>query len=261
MNKRLLVGVVAFAILLVTAGCLGGTSSVASERLDADPDAAYEWDSEVDAHITVQDNGRFRGVYDVNSSSMELYRFDGFGSKTPLPVEAVRYRYANGTVINGSEIRARGGDVTQNDRITNVTLPADANGDGKLAFSSTSTPKRFSLPVFVEGSYEVVLPPNRRVDFPVFGAVQPAGYETEVVGDRLHIQWSNVTDRNIVVQFYLQRDLGIFALIAAISILVGGAGILYYRREIEALRERREELGLDVEIDDDERRGPPPGMG
>ncbi|ELZ85792.1 hypothetical protein C453_08253 [Haloferax elongans ATCC BAA-1513] len=261
MNKRLLVGFAGFALLLVTAGCLGGTSSVASDRLDADPAETYAWESDADAHITVQDNGRFRAVYDVNSSSLELYRFDGFGSRTPLSVEALRYRYENGTVVNGTELRARGGDVTRNNRITNVTLPAEANGDGKLAFTSSSTPKRFALPVLVEGSYEVVLPPNRRVDFPIFGSVQPGGYETEVVGDQLHIEWTNVTERNVVVQFYLQRDLGIFAVIAAVSILVGGAGMLYYRRQIEALRERREELGLDVEVDDDDRRGPPPGMG
>jgi hypothetical protein len=43
--------------------------------------------------------------------------------------------------------------------------------------------------------------------------------------------------------------------------LIGGGGLLYYRRQIEALREQREELGLDVETDDDEfDRGPPPGM-
>ncbi|WP_148413363.1 DUF5803 family protein [Haloferax sp. KTX1] len=250
MNRRLLVGIAALALLLVTAGCLGGTSSVSNDRLDAAPDGDYAWTADADAHITVQDNGRFRAVYDVNSSSVELYRFDGFGSRTPLSVEAVRYRYENGTVVNGTELKARGGDVTQNDRITNVTLPADAGTEGKIAFSSTSTPKRFSLPVFVEGSYEVVLPADRRVDFPIFGSVQPSGYDTEVVDDRLHIRWEEVTEGNVVVQFYLQRDLGIFAAVAAVSVLVGGAGILYYRRQIQALRDRRQELGLDVEDDD-----------
>ncbi|KTG11698.1 DUF5803 family protein [Haloferax profundi] len=253
MNRRLLVGVAGLALLLVTAGCLGGTSSVSNERLDSEPTASYAWDAETDAHITVQQNGRFRAVYEVNSSSVELYRFDGFGSRTPLPVESLRYRYPNGTVVNGTELKARGGDVTQNNRITNVTLPADADSEGKLAFTSSSTPKRFSLPVLVEGSYEVVLPPDRRVSFPIFGSVRPQGYETELVGDQLHITWTDVTDGSVVVQFYLQRDLGIFAAVAAVSLLVGGAGILYYRRQIEALRERREELGLDVEDRDRKR--------
>ncbi|WP_411963100.1 DUF5803 family protein [Haloferax sp. YSMS24] len=254
MNRRLLVGVLGLALLLVTAGCLGGTSSVSNERLDAEPDDSYAWDADTDAHITIQENGRFRAVYEVNSSSVELYRFDGFGSRTPLPVESLRYRYSNGTVINGTELKTRGGDVTQNRRITNVTLPENANGDGELAFTSSSTPKRFSLPVLVEGSYEVVLPPDRRVNFPIFGSVRPNGYETELVDDQLHITWPSVSDGSVVVQFYLQRDLGIFAAIATISILVGGAGILYYRRQIEALRERREELGLDVEERDRKNR-------
>ncbi|KAB1196593.1 MULTISPECIES: DUF5803 family protein [Haloferax] len=254
MNRRLLVGIVGLALLLVTAGCLGGTSSVSDDRLDTDPAESYRWAADTDAHITVQENGRFRAVYDVNESSLELYRFDGFGSRTPLQVESLRYRYANGTVINGSELKARGGSVTQNRRVTNVTLPADANSDGKVAFTSSSTPKRFSLPVFVEGSYEVVLPPDRRVNFPIFGSVRPSGYDTEIVDDQLHITWPNVSDGSIVVQFYLQRDLGIFAAIAAISILVGGAGILYYRRQVEELQRRREELGLDVEGGDGKNR-------
>ncbi|WP_416839369.1 DUF5803 family protein [Haloferax sp. DFSO52] len=247
MNRRLLAGVVGLALLLVTAGCLGGTSSVSNDRLDTDPAEPYAWDADTDAHITVQENGRFRAVYEMNSSSIVLYRLDGFGSRTPLQVQALRYQYANGTVVNGTELKARGGDVTQNNRITNVTLPADADSGGKLAFTSSSTPKRFSLPVLAEGSYEVVLPPDRRVSFPIFGSVRPGGYETEIVDDRLHITWPAVSDGSIVVQFYLQRDLGIFAAVSAVSMLVGGAGILYYRRQIEELRERRSELGLDVE--------------
>ncbi|MFC7203933.1 DUF5803 family protein [Haloferax namakaokahaiae] len=250
MNRRLLAGFVALALLLVTAGCLGGTSTVPNDRLDAAPDEPYAWNADVDVHVTVQENGQFRGVYDMNQSSITLYRLDGFGSRTPLPVDAVRYQYPNGTVLTGSELKARGGNVTQNDRITTVTLPSDADRDGKIAFTSDSTPKRFSLPTFVEGSYEVVLPQDRRVSFPIFGAVRPAGYQTEVVENQLHIRWENVTSDSVVVQFYLQRDLYIFAGIAIVSILIGGSGIVYYRRQIEELRRRRQDLGLDVEKDD-----------
>ncbi|ELZ91391.1 hypothetical protein C440_13794 [Haloferax mucosum ATCC BAA-1512] len=251
MNKRLLVGIAGLALLLVTAGCLGGTSSVSDQRLDGAPDSQYAWDAETDAHITVQNNSEFRAVYDMNSSFVELYRLDGFGSRTPLPVEAVRYQYPNGTVIDGSELKARGGDVTQNDRITNITLPADANSAGKIAFSSVSTPKRFSLPILVEGTYEVVLPEDRRVEFPIFGTVRPGGYNTEVVNNRVHITWNEaLTDGNVSVQFYLQRDLTIFGVVAAVSVLIGGSGILYYRRQITELRERRQRLGLDFDDND-----------
>jgi hypothetical protein len=97
---------------------------------------------------------------------------------------------------------------------------------------------------------------------PVFGQVSPRGYETGRDGQVTQIRWDEaVTSRSVLVQFYLQRDLTIFAGLVLVFSLIGGGGLLYYRRQIEALREQREELGLDVETDDDEfDRGPPPGM-
>jgi hypothetical protein len=103
------------------------------------------------------------------------------------------------------------------------------------------------------------------VDFPVFGTVRPPGSETSTDDQsRTRIVWSGeneVSADSISVQFYLQRDLYIFAGIALLLTVVGGGGLLYYRRQIQQLRERREELGLDVETEDDDLdQGPPPGM-
>jgi hypothetical protein len=262
MTRRLALGVVALAFLAVTAGCLGfGTGDVPAEELDAEPEQSYAWDADTDVHIEIQNNAKFRAVYDLNQSSIELFRRDGFGGRNPLDVEAVRYRYQNGTVINGSQIRARGGEIRRTRDVVTVSLPQNQGG-GKLGFTAGSTPKRFSLPVFVEGSYEVVLPPDRRIDFPVFGTVRPRGYETMRRGDQTVIRWDeSVTARSLTVQFYLQRDLTIFAGIVLLFSLVGGGGLLYYRRQIAALREQREELGLDVDTDDEFDKGPPPGMG
>jgi hypothetical protein len=262
MQRRLVLGTLALAALALTAGCLGfGTGPVDAETLDAEPASPYAWDAQTDVHIAIQDNAKFRAVYSMNQSSIELFRRDGFGGRNPLDVEAVRYQYPNGTVVNGSEMRARGGEVSRTRDVVSVALPSNRT-DGRLAFTAGSTPKRFSLPVFVEGTYEVVLPPNRRVGMPVFGQVSPRGYETSREGQVTHIRWSEaVTSRSVLVQFYLERDLTIFAGLVVVFSLVGGGGLLYYRRQIEALREQREELGLDVETDDDEfDRGPPPGM-
>jgi hypothetical protein len=262
MRRRLALGTLALLALALTAGCLGfGTGDVAEETVDADPAEPYAWDAETDVHLTIQENAKFRAVYSMNQSTIELFRRDGFGGRNPLDVEAVRYQYPNGTVITGSEMRARGGEITRTRDVASVTLPSNATR-GRLAFTAGSTPKRFSLPVFVEGSYEVVLPPNRRVGMPVFGQVSPRGYETTREGDVTHIRWTEpVTSRSVLVQFYLERDLTIFAGIVVVFGLIGGGGFIYYRRQIAALQEQREELGLDVETDDDEfDSGPPPGM-
>ena len=42
---------------------------------------------------------------------------------------------------------------------------------------------------------------------------------------------------------------------------VAVAGGVYYRREIRKLQEQREEMGLNVDVDQGDDEGPPPGMG
>lgn len=260
-RRRRALALVGLAVLSMTAGCFG-PGAIPQEQLDSEPDESYTWDADVDAHIVVQSDGQFRAVYRLSERETELFRRDGFGSRNPLDVSALRYRYPNGTVVNGTELEARGGSIQRSRSEVTVTLPSDAPADGRLAFTAGSTPKRFALPTFVKGSYEVVLPPNRRVDFPVFGSVSPPASRTEVVDGQTHIYWDEVTSDSITVQFYLQRDLTIFGVAVAVLVTVGLGGLLYYRRKIEAIRRQREELGLDVETDDDEfDRGPPPGMG
>lgn len=257
MRRRRLLGAFALATLILSSGCLGifGPDSVSDEQLDAEPSEPYAWNASVDAHITVTEDAQFRAVYQLNGSSVELYRRDGFGGRNAIPISAVRYRYPNGTVVAGSEFDERGGGIERTRDEVRVQTPAD--GGGKLAFTSESSPKRFTLPTFVEGSYEVVLPPDRRIDFPVFGSATPRGYETFQRGDRTHVRWDEVTSRSVIVQFYHQRDLYIFGGLAGVLLLVGGGGALYYHRQLEALRNQRREVGLDVEDDD----GPPPGGG
>lgn len=248
---------VALALLVGLSGCAGllGGGEVSEERLDEPPAEPYAWNASVDAHITVTENATFRAVYRTNESEMELYRRDGFGGRNAIPVRSLRYRYPNGTVITGSEFVARGGGVSRSRDEVTVTMPDDVppNATGQLAFSSESTPKRFSLPTFVTGSYEVVLPEGRRIGFPLFGRAAPPGHETTRDADgRVHVRWDRVESDAVSVRFYLQRDLAIFGGIAAGLVLLGVGGALYYRRRIEALRRRREELGLDVEVEDDD---------
>ncbi|SFR44237.1 DUF5803 family protein [Halogeometricum limi] len=266
MNRRLLLALVAFALLAVTSGCLGfGTGDVAAERIDAEPPAEYAWESNATTHIEILESTKFAAVYELNQSEIQLFRRDGFGGRNPLSVEAVRYQYPNGTVVNGTEIRARGGAVRQNRDVTTIALPSDAppGGGGHLAFTSSGSPKRFSLPTYVEGSYEIVLPPDRSIDAPIIGQARPGGYDKSVEDGQVHLYWpdeevgQNVD--TISVQFYLERDLYVFAGIFALFGAIGLGGLFYYRRQIEALRKQREEMGLGVQTDDGD-DGPPPGM-
>jgi hypothetical protein len=257
MNRRHLLALVGLAVLSLTAGCFG-PGAISSEQLNQEPAEPYAWDTERDVHITVQTDSSFRGVYNVSGEQIELFRRDGFGGRNPLNVRAVRYRYPNGTVITGGELEAHGGGVDRSRETVTVTFP-NGTTDGQLAFTAGATPKRFSLPVFVEGSYEVVLPPDRRVDLPVFGTVSPRGSTTETVDGQTHIRWEEVTSRGVTVQYYLQRDIPIFGGIAAVSLVIGLSGAYYYKRQIEQLREVREEMGLDVDVEEKD-DGPPPGM-
>lgn len=264
MDRRHLLPLALVALTLIS-GCAGlfGSQPISDDRLDEEPSSPYAWESDADVHITITENAQFQAVYRPDGASMELFRRDGFGGQNAIPVSAVRYRYPNGTVITGTEIRNRGGEIERSRERVSIRLPADApEGEGRLGFVSSSTPKRFSLPTFVEGSYVVVLPPDRRVEVFPFGKIDPGSYEVGTDGDRRVIRWEAVEADAVSVQFYLQRDLLLFGAAAAILVGVGAGGALYYRRRIEALRRRRKELGLDVDTGDDEfRDDPPPGMG
>lgn len=268
MNRRLLLAVCALAFLGVLSGCLGiGTGPVPAEEIDNEPAESYEWTNDRSTHITIQENTKFRTVITLNESSIQLFRNDGFGGTNPLSVSAVRYRYPGGEIITGTELRERGGEIRQTQSETIITLPTDAPDQaGKIAFTSGGSRKRFSLPTYVDGSYEIILPPNRRIEIPVFGTASPGGYETEIDSeDQLHLQWTDIDKSTEVVsaRFYLQRDLYIFGGVAAFVLLVGLGGLLRYRQQIQRLRAQRTEMGLEVEADDDDEfdDGPPPGMG
>lgn len=264
---RLAVALVGLAMLVFTAGCLG-TGPISEDELSGDPPrGSYTWDRNVTVHLEVTESTQVQAVYDVSAfegNSLVVYRNDGLGGRNPIPVRNLQYRYPNGTVVGASEFLERGATVNRNRNEVNITLPQGTTA-GKLAFTTTSTPKRFSLPVFVSGSYELVLPPNRDVSVPVFGSVSPGATSvTTPASDpdgRVHIRWDNVDSRNIAIQFYLQRDLTIFGVLVGIVAVIGVVGLYRYRRQIDRLKEQREELGLDVDTDDDDfDGGPPPGM-
>ena len=261
-KRRAALGLVALLALSGCTGFLGG--GVSDERLDAaPPGGSYEWESSADADLTLYANTTFAAVYEAEGAEMRLFRRDGLGGRNPLSVDALRYQYPNGTVITGSELAERG-DVRRTRGAVIVEFPnGDVDGD-KLAFASEFSPKRFTLPTFVTGTYEISLPPGRRIGLPVFGRVSPPATEITEPGpdDRVTITIEEVESDGVVAQFYLPRDIRLLAGLLLLGGLVAGGGVAYYLREIRRLEAEREAMGLDVDTDDDDfGRDPPPGMG
>lgn len=252
-RKRLALGVLAIAVLAVTAGCTGPFGGgVSDERLDEN--ATYEWNASADVYVNVT-GAEFHAVYDVSDfegTEFEIWQ-PGIDGRNPRPVSAVRYRYPNGTVVTGSDltVETRGG-------ATVVTLPGS---DGKLAFTAPAGSKRLTLPSYLEGSYHVVLPENTRAGFPLFGRIAPGADTSRVDADsnRVHLEWTDLS-RTLNVQWYLERDLWLFGGLVAILGVIALVVVAYHVYQIRRLEQERQELGLDM-TDEDDGRDPPPGMG
>ena len=253
MNRRLRLALLALVVLAASAGCLDyvtGGGEVEDAVLDAEPAEPYDWESDRNASLTLHTGSEVQAVYRVSADQrLRLYQATSIGQEGPLDISAVRFRYENGTVITGSDLRdTSAGDIEQTPDEVFVTLPAD----GKLAFSAGATPRRLSLPVYVEGSYEVLLPEGTRMDFFLFSNVVPGDGRTEVVDDRVRVTWENVTASSITVQYYQERDLYLFGAIVAVLSVIAIGGLYYYRRKIDALHEVRVQMGLEREVEEPE---------
>lgn len=233
-----------FGGLVVLSGCAGfGGGEVDPQRLGQN--ATYDWDTSTDARVVI-DGNEYTAVYRFeNRTEVELFRFFRLNNKRPLDPAALKFRYPNGTVVDYTAMT-----VEKSRTRTTVTLPT---AEGQLAYTARTRGKRLRLPVILEGgSYEVVLPPGTRVQYFLFGRVRPGEYQRTIEGDRVHLRWSAVESDRIVVRYYLQRDLFLFAglFIAGLAVALGGLG--YFVLRLRRLRERREEVGLDVDVEDDD---------
>lgn len=269
--RLLLVG-----LLAATAGCTGIFGPGEPDAGSLSADAEYAWNASADARLEFHANN-YTAVYDLSNKStgdeetIELYRRDALGTEQPLPLEALQYRFPNGTRVvyesgrpvvahpNGTTANASTLTVERTRHRTVVTLPGT---EGQLAYTAGKTGKQVATPTFVEGSYEVVLPPRTSVAVPLLARVRPGGYTTARGPDgRMHISWETVRARTLLVRYYLDRDLLIFGGLVALLLMAGIVGTAYYLLQIRQLVERRREVGLDVDIGDDDSGRPPPGMG
>lgn len=254
--------VLALGLLVLLAGLAGCSAIMGPGEPDEEAlvgNGTYEWDTDANATIEVNQSS-FTGIYSVdNRTTFDVYQRDGLGQERALELSALRFRYENGslvTVRNSSMAVERGGGRT--------TIALPGNVSGQLAFTAPRFGKTFSLPTFVEGSYDVTIPRGTRVGIPLLGQVNPGGFSTSVRDDgRMTVSWDDVESDGVRISWYLQRDVYIFGGLVAIGIALAIGGTLYYYRQIKRLEARRKEVGLDMEVDpdDDPRdKGPPPGM-
>ena len=251
------------ALLTVSAGCSSPLASdpITDEKLTRNVDSVqYDWDTDAAATLTLQSK-EYRSVYRVspdtleNASQMEVYNTNAFAMERPIPIETLKFRYENGTVITTAS--GPGHErfyVTDTRERATIHFPADR---GQVAFVAPKSGKSMDTPVFLahsreEGpSYEVVLPPETDAAVPLLSSVRPGGYErTRGPEDRVHLRWNSVTVDHLSVRYYLDRDLLLFGSLAGVLVVVGLVGALYYLRQIRELERRREEVGIDIETED-----------
>lgn len=251
MRRRLLLGFGALALLVALAGCstIFGPGEPDPEQINQD--VSYDWNTSANATIDIS-GSEYTSVYVIDDrSEIELYQRDALGTEHPLDIQGLKFQFENGTTTN---VSVENVELTRNRAI--VTLPAE---DGKVAFTASRTGKSWSSPTFVDGSYEVTLPESARVGVPILAQVSPGGYTTTLDEDRVTLHWDSVESQSVSIRWYLARDLWLFGGLIGIALLVGIGGAAYYLRQIRALERQREEVGLDVDIEDD-RDEPPPGM-
>lgn len=232
--------ILALALVLVMAGCIGpfAGDDIDDEALDAE--ANYTWDHPADAYIQLS-VGSYTAVYELDGQdSFELSRM-GWGTRQAVDVTAVRYRFPNGTELTGSDL-----DIDQSSGETTIDVP---DGNGTLAFTGPAGSKEAEIPGLTTGTYVVELPGGHRVTNYFLSDVQPSADNVTLVDDRHVLQWDD-HGGDLFMRYHLWRDH--YLLYGAVLILTGIAvgGTLYYRRKIRRTIERRQELGLDVEDDE-----------
>jgi hypothetical protein len=253
MRRRVLALGAVLALALV-GGCLGPTDIPEEQLAD---DASYDWTHDADAAYTLS-RSSYSAVFNVsNRSTLSVFDRDALGVEAPVDLSALRYRFGNGTVVAPNATANLSATLEQ--RRTVITLPSEG---GQVAYTASRSGKQFTTPVVVPGTQQITLTPGARVGVPLLSQVRPGDHETSVTDDRMTITWTQVEDGALTVHYYLQRDLLLFSALVFIVAVVGVGGLVYYFRQLRRLESAREEIGLDVETEDDDlgNDGPPPGM-
>ncbi len=241
---RRTLGLLALCVLVLTSGCAAlGPGGVSESDLSEEVD--HDWNTTANATFDLEKDS-YKAVYRLeDTESVELYRPRRVRNREPVDPKGLSFRYRNGTVVNLTTA-----DVERSNGATVVTPPVP---NGSIGFAASRPSKRLNVPTNVEGSYEVVLPENGRVQYPLLGRVNPDA-DDRFVGedDRVHLRWDDPGRDSLAVEYYLVRDLLLLVGVVALAVLVIGGGGAYYFLVIRRLRRRRDEVALDVETGDSE---------
>lgn len=256
MNRRVVI-LVAVAALVFLSGCtiFGGGEIDEDDLLD---DQEYDWESNATATYDLSvSSSSYTAVVNVeNESTLAVYRSSFYQGDQPVSVESLQFQFENGTVVNATHANLT---ATEGSDETELGLPAE---NGTVAWTAPRSGKSWSTPVYVEGSHRVHLPESTRVGIPFLSQTSPSADRSTVEDDQMTLFWETPDSSSISIRYYLVRDLYLFGGLAAVALLLGAGGTLYYIREIREAQQKREEVGLDIEYDDDDfgGNGPPPGM-
>ncbi len=195
----------------------------------------YRWNTNASASVNITD-GTYQTVLTLeNRTNVSLFGPGEFGGKAALPVEAVAYRYPNGTVANASVL-----SVEEIDERTVISAPEPG---GQVAYTAQVRSSELYLSVAVNGTHAVTLPPGAEIGFPIIGGATPRGYTVERGADRLTVTWENPDSQLVTVDYYQERNLYLFGFLIAGALLVAAGGFLYFRSQLRVLAARRGDLG------------------
>ncbi|MFB6120644.1 MAG: DUF5803 family protein [Halobacteriaceae archaeon] len=229
MSRRALAAL-ALVSLALLAGC--GSGGVDRSALNESADYDFDRDATVTYDITKGDHAAIVDVTAANRTTFELYWHAELGGRQPLSIEALQFRYPNGTVVGAGAFT-----VERSGSKTVIEAPA---GNGTMAFTASVGDQHLDRPVIAEGSHEVILPRGMRVAAPVFGDVSPGGYTTEMENGRVHVRWNETPSGSLSVDYYLERDFWLFTGLVGLLTVVGLVGVAYFRHQIRLLERQRE---------------------
>lgn len=270
MNRRAL-AVGALVLVVFLSGCTFFGSGGEIDQEDLTQNATYDWEPNATASYNLSETSllslssdRYQAVIQLEEQDrLEVYRERTFRGDTSLEVEALQFQFTNGTVVDATHPNLTA--VEESD-YTEIHLPAE---NGTVAFTARwgqstwgTYGRSFRVPTFVDGSHQVTLPEGGRTGIPLLSRVTPSSDNATVVEDRLTHYWGEPDSSRIAVRYYQLRDLYILGGLVAIVGAIGIGGIVYYYRQIRRAQKQREDIGLDVDYDDDDfgGDGPPPGM-
>ena len=253
-RKRLALLALVAAVFLSGCGIFGG--GISDDDLLKDQE--YRWDSNATATFDLDvSSDSYTAVMDVGGrETLEINTESAIRGDQSVGIKALQYQFPNGTVVNATHT---GLTASAGSDETTIELPAE---NGTVAYTAPRNGKSWSTPTFVDGDHLVYMPQSARVGIPLLSRVTPSTDERTLENDQMTLYWEDIeAGDDLSIRYYLVRDLYLFGGLVALAVSLGIGGFTYYYRQIRRAKRKREEVGLDVEQDDDfGDDGPPPGM-